>query len=108
MTDKTMTDADWRMLQCISQGISNKDIAIALCKSEYTIRNQLSALYKKINVTNRAHAAFWYRDHIPEKSGLIGIALVDRRSGKLGDRRKAIAEGLAVSNTASKLVRSDR
>ena len=105
MAENSLTDVDWRMLQCVSQGISNKDITKALCKSEYTIRNQLSALYKQINVTNRAHAAFWYRDHLPEKSGPTGVDFVDRRKGKVEDRRRAVDDGQPSAFNASLLIK---
>ena len=52
-----------QLLQAVSTGASNKNIALMLSKSEFTVRNRLSSLYKKINVINRVNAAFWYRDH---------------------------------------------
>ncbi len=58
-----LTTADWHLLDAVSRGIGNKALAAALCKSEFTVRNRLSPLYKKINVGNRNQAAFWYRTH---------------------------------------------
>lgn len=53
---------EWRLLQALSQGHANKHIARELCRSEYTVRNQLSSLYRKIGARNRTQAAHWYLD----------------------------------------------
>jgi DNA-binding NarL/FixJ family response regulator len=54
---------EWCLLQALNSGASNKELALVLSRSEFTIRNQLSSLYRKINVSNRVHAIFWYREH---------------------------------------------
>ncbi|MDH5453824.1 MAG: LuxR C-terminal-related transcriptional regulator, partial [Paracoccaceae bacterium] len=41
-------------------GASNKQIARTLAKSEYTVRNQLNTLFRKINVVNRTQAVHRY------------------------------------------------
>ena len=53
-------ESDLELLRLLSGGAGNREIAEALCKSEFTVRNQLSRLYKKIDVANRAHAASWF------------------------------------------------
>jgi DNA-binding NarL/FixJ family response regulator len=80
---------EWRLLQALNKGASNKDLALAFLRSEYTIRNQLSNLYKKIKVTNRVHAIFWYREHVVKDIPIEGIPFADRRQGPANDRRKA-------------------
>ena len=60
---------DQQLLKALSSGASNKHIALMLFKSEFTVRNRLSRVYKKINVTNRAQAAVWYRDFAAAKAG---------------------------------------
>lgn len=60
---QALSPLDQELLSAVSIGASNKHIALMLSKSEFTIRNRLSRLYKKISVANRAHAAAWYRDN---------------------------------------------
>ena len=57
---------DQQLLSALSSGASNKHIALMLFKSEFTVRNRLSRVYKKIHVTNRAQAAVWYRDFVTQ------------------------------------------
>jgi DNA-binding NarL/FixJ family response regulator len=57
------------ILQILSQGKSNVEIAEALGISEKTVRNYVSAIFKKLNVSNRTEAAsYWIR-----RKNLIGI-----------------------------------
>lgn len=50
------------ILQMLSSGKSNKEIAELLSISDKTVRNYISNIFKKINVTNRTEAAsYWYR-----------------------------------------------
>lgn len=56
------TQAELRLLKALVLGASNKQMASALEKSEFTVRNQLSALFKKMSVNNRTQAASWYRE----------------------------------------------
>jgi len=44
------------ILHFVAQGKSNKDIAALLFLSDQTIKNRLSAIYRKLKVTNRADA----------------------------------------------------
>ena len=50
------------ILQMVSLGKSNKEIAEALTISEKTVRNYISNIFKKLNVSNRTEAAsYWIR-----------------------------------------------
>jgi DNA-binding NarL/FixJ family response regulator len=50
------------ILQMVSLGKSNKEIAEALKISEKTVRNYISNIFKKLNVSNRTEAAsYWIR-----------------------------------------------
>ena len=66
LTDQTygheFTQAELRLLKALLLGASNKQMAGELGKSEFTVRNQLSALFKKMSVSNRTQAASWYRE----------------------------------------------
>lgn len=50
------------IIQLLSSGKSNKEIAETLSISDKTVRNYISNLFKKINVSNRTEAAgYWLR-----------------------------------------------
>jgi len=74
LTDTGLTVIEQQLLYALSTGASNKNVARHLEKSEFTIRNQLSNIYKKVNVSNRTQAANWYREHVArkEREGAIG------------------------------------
>lgn len=61
------TTTEHQLLHALSAGESNKTIAQQLGKSEFTVRNQLSSLFKKINASNRTQAAGWYRDQLAQQ-----------------------------------------
>ena len=64
MTIKLKTTAvEQDLLHALNSGASNKQVATAMRKSEQTVRNQLSTLYRKINVSNRTQAVCWYREN---------------------------------------------
>lgn len=64
--NQALSHLDQQLLDAVSIGASNKHIALMLNKSEFTVRNRLSRVFKKINVANRAQAAVWYRDYAPQ------------------------------------------
>jgi DNA-binding NarL/FixJ family response regulator len=64
MFDNTdFTATEHQLLHALTTGASNKTIAKRLGKSAYTVRNQLSSLFKKISVSNRTQALGWYSEH---------------------------------------------
>ena len=66
MTSKLKTTpVEQNLLHALNSGASNKQVASATRKSEQTVRNQLSTLYRKINVSNRTQAVCWYRENGP-------------------------------------------
>lgn len=59
---QSLAPQERNILDLISQGCTNKEIANALFISEKTVRNNVSKIMKKINVDNRTEAAmFWSR-----------------------------------------------
>lgn len=58
------TSVEHQLLHALSAGQCNKRIAQHLGKSEFTVRNQLVGLFKKIKVNNRTQAASWYLEHM--------------------------------------------
>jgi two-component system, NarL family, response regulator DevR len=58
--DIGLTDKEKDILELISYGKTNKEIAAILFISEKTVRNYVSIIMKKINVTNRTEASrYW-------------------------------------------------
>lgn len=52
----TLTQREIEVLKCISQGMTNSNIAEKLFLSEGTVRNYISTIYSKLNVSNRIQA----------------------------------------------------
>jgi DNA-binding NarL/FixJ family response regulator len=88
-SDAPLTRADWELLHLLSQGASNKDIARALRRSEHTVRNQLSALYKKIQVSNRVQAAARHLADPAKPRAAQATGFVERRNAQMPDRRRS-------------------
>jgi DNA-binding NarL/FixJ family response regulator len=63
-----LTGREVQILTLIAEGNSNKRIADILGISEQTIKNQVSAILRKINANDRAHAVF-----IALREGLISF-----------------------------------
>jgi len=51
-----LTYREFEIFCLLSQGFSNIEIADKLCISEKTVRNNLTAVYKKLNINTRAEA----------------------------------------------------
>lgn len=65
-----LTEREQVMLDEISKGLTNQEIATTLDVTEKTVRNLLSGIFKKIEVSNRTEAAsYWlkkqYKDSLP-------------------------------------------
>ncbi|WP_428911572.1 response regulator [Niallia sp. Krafla_26] len=59
-TEQQLSPRETDILNMISKGSTNKEIAESLYISEKTVRNYISNLFKKINVHNRTKAArYW-------------------------------------------------
>ncbi|WP_264294077.1 response regulator transcription factor [Dehalogenimonas etheniformans] len=52
-----LTSRERQILIHVTDGHTNKQIAIALKISEQTIKNHISAILRKLNANDRAHAA---------------------------------------------------
>ncbi len=60
-----ITSREQEIIECICQGLSNKEIAKTLSLSEHTVKAHLSTIFKKFNVTSR--------------SKLVSLAMSSRR-----------------------------
>lgn len=55
-----LSDTEWKVIQQVSQGLSNKEIAEILKFTEGTIRNYLSVILDKLQLRDRTQLAIWY------------------------------------------------
>jgi DNA-binding NarL/FixJ family response regulator len=56
ITDK-LTEREIEVLRLLAKGLSNTDISDRLCLSEGTVRNHISSILAKLNVSDRTQAA---------------------------------------------------
>lgn len=56
----TLTSRDLTILDLIAQGCTNSQIARHLCLAEKSVRNAVSRVYAKIEVSSRAEAIVWW------------------------------------------------
>ena len=63
-----LTQRERQILTYVAEGNSNKQIANALSISEQTIKNHVSAILRKLNANDRAHAVV-----LAIRAGLIGL-----------------------------------
>lgn len=58
LTDK-LRSSEWKIIECVGCGMSNKEIAAKLHLSEGTIRNSLSVILSKLGLKNRTQLGIW-------------------------------------------------
>jgi len=51
-----LSDREWKVLECLSNGLGNAEIANYLFLSEGTVRNYISSIYSKLEVKSRREA----------------------------------------------------
>jgi two-component system response regulator DevR len=56
----TLSEQEQRVLLLVAKGNTNKEVAAALGLSDKTVRNYLSAIFQKLNVTRRSEAVAHY------------------------------------------------
>lgn len=56
----SLSDSELRLLEHVTQGRLNKEIAATMGVAEKTVRNQLTVVYEKLGVTTRTEAALWF------------------------------------------------
>lgn len=65
----SLDDRQRRILDMVSRGWSNKEIALELDLQEKTIKHQLTRIFATLGVTNRTEAAMTYRDFGDQELG---------------------------------------
>ena len=52
-----------RVLELVAQGMTNKEIGLAMTLSDKTVKNYLSNLMEKLQMSRRSQAAAFYVQH---------------------------------------------
>ena len=55
-----LSKTEWKVIEKVADGLSNKEIAMHLHFSEGTIRNYLSVILDKLQLRDRTQLAIWY------------------------------------------------
>lgn len=61
--DKVLTDREMEVLQCLVEGLSNKEIAEKLFISDKTVKIHVSKIFKKLNVKSRSQVVIYAVQH---------------------------------------------
>lgn len=63
-----LTDRERDVLQLLTQGLGNKDIAQQLYLSVRTVEGHLANIYSKLHVKSRTEAVLWAVEHVPRST----------------------------------------
>lgn len=68
-----LTPQQYRVLECLADGLLNKQIAYELNVQETTIKQHVSAILRKLEVTNRTQAGIVFKQmlNVPEHDSLL-------------------------------------
>jgi len=61
-----LTRREKEVLHLVTQGLTNREIAVHLSLSVYTVETYLRVIYAKLGARGRAQAAAWYAKHDTE------------------------------------------
>lgn len=57
--NNSLSSREMEVLECVTRGLSNKEIAMALDISHQTVKNHVTAILRKLNVEDRTQAAVY-------------------------------------------------
>ena len=79
---ESLTAREQAVLEVLSQGLESAAMAERLCMSEKTVRNHLSSIYSKLNVSNRLQAVLWIEENRNALAALSDSVTSDDKAGK--------------------------
>lgn len=66
--NRKLSPRQLRVIELVSGGLKNREIAKVLGITEQVVRNYLGIIYDKIGVSNRVELALWYEARMHEGS----------------------------------------
>ena len=83
---ESLTSRERQMLDHVVRGMSNNEIADALCLSTHTVKAHLQSLYRKVGVKNRVGVMRVHENHLEEEGvGCPATCLVRIATGDVAD-----------------------
>jgi ATP/maltotriose-dependent transcriptional regulator MalT len=79
---ESLTAREHAVLEVLSQGLETPQMAQRLCMSEKTVRNHLSSIYSKLEVSSRIQAVLWMEENQKELAALNDSLKSDNKAGK--------------------------
>lgn len=69
--ESMVTPSELRVLELVRQGLTNREIARTLCRSELTIKTHVQRMLAKTGARNRAQLCILLSDHYVTDSELL-------------------------------------
>jgi two-component system, NarL family, nitrate/nitrite response regulator NarL len=85
------------VVQCVAEGLSNREIAQRLSLTEHTVKNYLFRIFDKLGVSKRVEVVLFAYS----RAGFDAAKNNDRRAGKSTERGEAVASSRYPSAAAS-------
>lgn len=63
LADADLSEREYEILSWVAKGLTNKEIALQLEISEYTVKNHLKNLFQKLHLNNRVQLAKYAYEH---------------------------------------------
>jgi len=57
---RTLSSREKRIVELVSQGFKNREIAMELGITVHVVRNYIVSIYDKVGMSNRVELALWY------------------------------------------------
>jgi DNA-binding NarL/FixJ family response regulator len=77
---ETLTAREKMIAGCVSQGLSNPEIAVELKISKQTVKNHLRSVYQKVGVWSRLQLATWVINRDCKQCPFRALSLTQRAS----------------------------
>jgi DNA-binding CsgD family transcriptional regulator len=94
-----LSPAQKRIAELVAEAHPNREISRRLKIKEQSVRNELSRIFKKLNVRNRVELALWMREGRPETPGVEPAKGGSPESKWPGEMKPPIVAAAAESST---------
>ncbi len=62
-SESALTPRERDVISLVTSGVSNREIAAALCVSVNSVKSYIRSAYRRIDVTSRSQAVLWGVEH---------------------------------------------